>query len=607
MPAANNAPSYPPQPATFARAPLSHPLCSPAIWAAVAALLEGLFFWLLVPWFVTGPITDVSADVEYARLLIHVYILLLCTFAACFAAAPAAASLVASLRPRLPKQVSVITCAALCCALAVFVVHAGRSQFGAFDYNVLIDTGWRQMQGQRPYVDFLTTTPPGFNLGIRFAYQIFGVTWDAGLYAAALCACLTYLWIVWLLTQLSLSRPAAMLLALAIEASAILVLCFWWYNDSAMILATVFLLSCMLCARQTDRVKPLTQASYVLSLAFLALMKPNVAGVAILGGVLLLFFATHQKLRILLLTLAAGAFSFLILTLTHTSVPAMLAAYQAAARERGGFNTFGFDQMNNLQLTEVATWGALLAIPLLWHLPHIFRQFRNRAWTAAAAGLLPWVAVVVAIYALATNGEFREAEWAILMAAGGVVAFGLGTSRPLVRRIYIALLCAATVSNLYLGFARARVFTIGPHLFFEWSDHDHLVTSGFLKNMRISSSLVDVERDIDLARSNNTGPFFFGPRLEFNYAALRLPSPTGLPAWWHPGTSFARAEEPRLIQAWQDHRFKTLVFLKGDYTYYPPALLDAIHTLYQQDDRYPSLTVYHRRSIAANPVATPPQ
>ena len=248
----------------------------------------------------------------------------------------------------------------------------------------------------------------------------------------------------------------------------------------------------------------------------------------------------------------------------------MLAAYQAAARERGGFNTFGFDQMNNLQLAEVAIWGFLLAIPLLWHLPHVVRQLHSRAWTTAAASLLPWVAVVVAIYALATNGEFREAEWAILIAAGGVVAFSSSTSRPSVRRVYIALLCATTVSNLYFGLTRARVYTIGPHLFFEWSDHDHLVASGFLKNMRISSTLVNTEHDVALARNNNAGPFFFGPRLEFNYAAFHLPSPTGLPAWWHPGTSFARAEEPRLVQAWQNHHFETLIFLKGDYTYYPP-------------------------------------
>ena len=291
------------------------------MWVAVAALLEGLFFWLLVPWFVTGPITNVSADVEYARCLIHFYILLLCTFTACFAITPAVASLITHARLHLPKQVGVASLAAICCALAIFVVHAGRSQFGAFDYNVLVDTGWRQIQGQRPYVDFLTTTPPGFNLGIRFAYQLFGVNWDAGLYAAALSASLTFLWIVWLLTRLALNRLAAMLLALAIEASAILVLCFWWYNDSAMILATVFLLSCMLCARHAGRMQPLTQASYVFSLALLALMKPNVAGVAIVGGVLLLFLATHQKLRLLLLTIAAAGLSGLILALTHTSVP----------------------------------------------------------------------------------------------------------------------------------------------------------------------------------------------------------------------------------------------------------------------------------------------
>ena len=50
-----------------------------------------------------------------------------------------------------------------------------------------------------------------------------------------------------------------------------------------------------------------------------------------------------------------------------------------------------------------------------------------------------------------------------------------------------------------------------------------------------------------------------------------------------------------MIELWKQHKFNTLIFLKGDYTFYPPALLSRINTEYQKDDSYPDITVYHAR------------
>ena len=131
-----------------------------------------------------------------------------------------------------------------------FVVHYGRKQFSAFDFNVLIEMGWRQILGQRPYVNFPTTTPPGFNLGIKYAFEIFGVSWDANLYFAAIFTCVSFLWMYWLLRRLSAGQLASLAVAFAIECAAMLTLDFWWFNNSALICAAVFFLSCLGYAKQ---------------------------------------------------------------------------------------------------------------------------------------------------------------------------------------------------------------------------------------------------------------------------------------------------------------------------------------------------------------------
>ncbi len=141
---------------------------------------------------------------------------------------------------------------------------------------------------------------------------------------------------------------------------------------------------------------------------------------------------------------------------------------------------------------------------------------------------------------------------------------------------------------------------------FEWQDNQHLVESGYLRNMRLSSTMIEVEREVKQAKDANAGPYFFGPRVDFNYAVLGVPSPEHSPAWWEPGTAFSVSDQARLIQVWQEHRFQTLIFLKVNNpwhfepAYYPPELFDAIRRGYVEDTSYPVLTIYHRRSAESD-------
>ncbi len=554
---------------------------------------------------------QISQDWIYKQHVLRLDVILFGGFLAAYCLVPASDSSLRFFRKHWHNAYTYGALLGICAFLGVFLIHMGRWQFGGYDYNILIETGWRQIQGQRPYVDFPTTTPSGFNLGIKYAYQLFGVNWDANLYFSAIFACLTFLWMYWLMTRLAMGRLAAMAMAFAIECAGMLTLCFWWYNDSVMVLAAMFFLSCLAYASQPRPVA--VQASYFLSLVLLSLMKPNIAGVMIAGGVVLLFLVTDRKMRLVLLTLAATAAAVGVLLLNHVSIPAMLASYHSVAKVHGGLLSRTGSRVLSMFDKVCALIGLiLLSVPLLVLAPRMRKQLFQRDWKGTAFSLFFVVALVSAIYGLATNGEFRDLEFTVLLAAGAVLTFGLHWNGPLLRRVFIAIVFASIAGDLYYGAERVRVYAIGPHMFFEWQDNQQRIESGFLKNMRVSSTMIEVEREIELATGANPGPYFFGTRLEFNYALLGLPSPEHSPAWWDPGAAFPASDQNRLIQVWQEHRFQTLIFLNSsyahgasaaefDYTFYPKEFLDAIKLGYVRDERYPFITVYHRNAELIQP------
>ena len=91
------------------------------------------------------------------------------------------------------------------------------------------------------------------------------------------------------------------------------------------------------------------------------------------------------------------------------------------------------------------------------------------------------------------------------------------------------------------------------------------------------------------------GTVFFGPRLEFAYAAFGLPAAPGLPIWWEPGTAFSQQDEAALIEVWRQKRFNTVILLANDTTYYSHLFVKLIHATYEEDLRWDTITVLHRK------------
>jgi hypothetical protein len=64
-------------------------------------------------------------------------------------------------------------------------------------------------------------------------------------------------------------------------------------------------------------------------------MKPNIAGLTIVGGVVFLLLVADRKMQLLLLTLGAAAAAVIALAMNHVSIPAILKSYLSVAKSRG--------------------------------------------------------------------------------------------------------------------------------------------------------------------------------------------------------------------------------------------------------------------------------
>ena len=521
-----------------------------------------------------------------------------------FASALLVAPSLFAMRPlRIPhRQWTLVAVTVSCIFFAWFIFHFGNSQFGGWDFSILIDTGWRQMIGQHPYSDFITPNPPGFNLGIYYAFRLFGVTWNAQLFAIIIFCVSTFIWMYLLFRQMAASALAALFLASAVESVTVLPVCFWWYNDVTSVLAAVFLLSALVCAQQdigaeNSDFSHAVWFSYSVSLALLSLMKPNIACPLIAAVAVLLFFAVRTKRHMLVYTSAGVVLWFTILVINHVSLWDMLISYRSVAIERGGLSHFGLTSYNNTQKFRLLLWTLLLASPLTRLLPRILTAFHQSRWRDLASLLLFTTALPITLYGMLTNGELKDSETSVLIVSCGVLCFALHHTGLWARSLFFAMLVSMIAGTVYFGVSRQRVFGIGNGQFFEYTNADRPIRDNLFHSLSATTYLGEVQQEVRQAKATFPGNIFLGPRLEFNYADLRIASPSGWPVYYQPGTSFARRDVPSLTAVWNSHHFQTLIFLGDDRTFYPDDLLKEIDNNYERQPGFDEIQVFTRKKF----------
>lgn len=501
---------------------------------------------------------------------------------------------------RTPNLAFVACSAVLAVALFVVIDRLGMRQFPGEDGGITMNVAWQLWLHREPYTDVVAAFPPLFLLGARAAFSIFGQTWHALVLVAALYAAATFAVQVVLLRRLTVARPAAILIALGVQAMTTLPASFWWYNQVTAVMACLFATAALLVHQQPeDRVG---LAALCLTTGGLLLAKPNVA-LPLLLLVLIALLISRTSRRAALIAagagLVVGALAFLVL------LGATPAAYGQALSDAGGRATsieswlrFGLEN-NSVE----AAWTFALLIPVGAAL--------GIAWAAGLIrrreALVLGAAVITSFTGVVTNNDYNSVDLALVVAVGLTIVASAHAAPEVaqVARRARAMVAVALVVIIAGGAVSAedRDRIAAPGDFYQDTRLTTLPAEPRLRafdGLHAGPRLVEVTRDvaqvverIHEARGDVEPSIYFGPRLQWAYPALRERPAAGIPVYWEPFQA-PSARSDRMVERFAKANIEYAVFLREDYTFIPKAMIDLLASDYIRADVTPTLTVYHR-------------
>ena len=181
---------------------------------------------------------------------------------------------------------------------------------------------------------------------------------------------------------------------------------------------------------------------------------------------------------------------------------------------------------------------------------------------------------MVSMIGFGTNVEFQiVAAPALLL---GVALLGASTEMTFrwIDGSFVYSLYLVVATAAFLCWTRERMQAVGAWGNYSCGYSMIAETDPFFGHFKACPPFFAVLHETDQVIAENRGtPVFFGPRMEFLYAREHIPSPKGLPLWWHPGTSFPLQADPSIVRSWKDDQFGLLVFLHQERTHMPQAIL----------------------------------
>jgi hypothetical protein len=472
----------------------------------------------------------------------------------------------------------------------------GMRQFGGYDHSAMIQAGWLQISSLVPFKDYPCTLPPLFFLGNRYAFLLFGVRWSAFVLLMAAFSVLSFFFLCRQLRALGFPAAGAASLAVAAEVGTCVVCSYWWHNPVTSVVAVMTFLSTLVCLANVED----TTAWALLGISFtlLVLSKPNAWPV---GACLILLAATgqsRQRLQALTVLIAGVASAGIVCWLHGVSPLALLRTYSEISGTRGRpFAMTGLVNLSPFEVTILLRSTAAVVFLLMGILVAHHNEWR-RYWREYACCL---VMAVTSLAMAGMNYEIKTSDLMPLVVVLAVAAFRPWSEQRLdglgrVATVMVTLFFVALSS--YWGVTRMRVRGIGERMFFEDAPTQTIQT-GFFRGLRSGPRLIAVLRQLEEALGRYpANKVFFGPRMEFAYAAFRREPPRGLPIWWHPGSSFAVSDRAAVSRALENDDFDLMVFLKNDRTRMPLAPLQRKLSGYEQVPGFSELDVYIRRKGA---------
>ena len=480
--------------------------------------------------------------------------------------------------------------------------------FSGYDVSPMLDAGWRVFSGQVPGRDFVATFPPSLYLSVMLCFRVFGVTWPA----VAKGAIILYFLLVILgcrmafLLRRALGERAAMWLSaifFAGESALLISVNYLWHAVMVEQIGSFAVLAATALFGGDDPQGWRRREIWLylsVAVAALLLSKPNTAYPLLL----LLFAVLSRRYRFVgwpLGTLAAGlVIASCALATVHTQIFAMLQQYTGLTGRLlplAFFNGLLFMIYARYGLANLLTY-AMLA-PALTGAWILLRRRRGELVNRAPPAMLGAGSIAVGLLGMGTNFDYKLTDTPLCLMGLALLCIAAPGESQLRFRTGCAAAAVLFVAMFY-GRSRLRMQTVGG-----WADDKcgaaTPVEDRFFGKVVVCPVVVKTLDEVDATlRTVPARRVFFGPAMEFEYAARLLPSPRGLPNWWDPGSSYARRDERKIVEAWRAANFDLLIFpVDEDRAQMAPGVVRLIEEGYVPVQRDGVLHVYARRTDGA--------
>jgi hypothetical protein len=471
-------------------------------------------------------------------------------------------------------------------SIFLFSLNNGLHQFAGFDFSIITDPAWRMSCGQVPYRDFICTLPPGFYLISYLAFKLFSPSWYSIVLINSIYGAVTYVWVLWLFSQLYNQSTKAIFLSVILQFSTTVLIAYWWYNSSVYIAAVLYIISSLNLIKNDSLVARL---SYLASLTLVSLMKPNVAFVAIVLSSLIMLFNKEKRLVAITLSFIALALNILVCYIYHISIFDMIKTYQGIGARAASpimIKIFFHDQPFPEKFIICSLW-AISAILLIY----LFAKSTLKELKAAEF-LFGFGLILIGIFATISNGESRVADFSLILIGLILMIHKEINSFKTLKKILngVGLFC------VFLAFSQGLMRQRIVQYYFDYQTDKRPIDSHFFVGFRGSPIFYELNQELDYVMFGmNKESIWFGPRLQWCYTKYNIEPPKHLPEWWDSHSAFPEKMEQDIIEQWKSEKIDKLIFFKGDYTYMPYEFVNYILEHYVADNSYgPLLTVYSR-------------
>ncbi len=537
------------------------------------------------------------------------------------------------INPKIAITLGLVLFTAACIAFAFDVFHR---QFGGYDLSPLIDFQYRLSTGQIPGRSFILTFPASLGLLLQVENWIAAPTWFGLLWVncALFAFCIACLGAFWPREF----EPWKLVLTSLLLALPLLYTNHIWHSAMTQWIAIVYCVVCLSALGKDGRAK-IARMLLAAVAGLLFFSKQNLGAplvVATSFALMGLGFVQPAKRRVCLHVVVIQ-----VLGVLATAVVIMLCLHMGVATLVHTFTyVLGRARVSRQQEAALPFKAPVILAAVVFSLGYLLTRAVRRSRTegvdplivallaAALIGmavyernydaiLMAAICLFLGVFLVSADlsAEQDVSAWAIWGTGLLVSVLPLITDwdskyndavLPAVSMICLSRPRAAVTRNLLVGgvvvsllgaatggWVRQRMHDVGPGVF--WEDA-RLITirEGYFDGLAVGPHMIEVRKEMLRALREIPHPdgVFCGPRIEFCYADLGLRSPLGLPLWWHPGTSYPMQAQGAVVRAFARDHFSLLMFVKGDRTRMPAALLALIARDYSSVEGFEALDVY---------------